>query len=348
LRPIRRSPLPVLVDAAAVDEHLSELHVVAGSREEPESAALEHLGSARRIRGRHVDALVEAAERCLHQLDRGVVLADEVGQPVHRGQPSELVVGDTEARVVHTERLEQAIAQEVAQGLTREDLDQTGGHVDADAVVPARTRLEGEWDRREFVDQHVERTCRIVHDPGVAVHLRDGVVGHEVVGQAAGVAQQVADLHRARLVDEQAVVGQHLRRAERRQVLGDRMLQLESTLLVQEHQGRRHDGLGHRIDPEDRVRRQRDAGLLVLEAELLGVDDLPPAADHRADADDTAFGDVRLHHRCDARQAGAAHADRFRRRRGAAHGCLPRIVPDPRARPDGGWPRRGTAIVSQG
>ena len=69
----------------------------------------------------------------------------------------ELVVGDPEAGVAHAQRIEQALAEEVAQRLTRQDLDQAGGDVDADAVVPAGAGLECEGERGQLVDQCVER-----------------------------------------------------------------------------------------------------------------------------------------------------------------------------------------------
>ena len=64
----------------------------------------------------------------------------------------------------------------------------------------------------------------------------------------------------------------------------------------------------------------RYGGFAVLVAEPLGVHDLAPSADERADADDVALVDVRLHYRGDAVQAAGAEPNRFRFCRECHHG----------------------------
>ena len=64
---------------------------------------------------------------------------------------------DAEGRVGHAQRLEQAFAQENAERTAGNDLDHPGGDVDADAIAPARTRLEGERKPRQIVDGGFKR-----------------------------------------------------------------------------------------------------------------------------------------------------------------------------------------------
>ena len=150
------------------------------------------------------------------------------------------------------------------------------------------------------------------HDAVVAVHLSDRGVDHEVVREPAGVRQQVADVDRPDRVDERAVGAEHLDGSEGGQVGGDRVLELEAALLVQQHQRGRHDRLGHRVDPKDRVGGHRQVGFPVAMAELLGVNDLPASADHRADADDATFLDVGLHDRSRDGRADSRSSRRLR------------------------------------
>ena len=122
-----------------------------------------------------------------------VVLADEVGQAVHRRQSVELVVGDAEGGVGHPERAEEALREEVAERLVGDDLDQAGGDVDADGVVESVPRLEAEWQRAIRSTTSSSVRAGVVHHLCVAVELARRVVDHEVVREATGVGQHVTD-----------------------------------------------------------------------------------------------------------------------------------------------------------
>ena len=84
-------------------------------------------------------------------------------------------------------------------------------------------------------------------------HRLGGGHGHRPDVRAAGVDPQVG---------------------EGRDELADRIGQLERALLVQHHRGHRGDRLGHRVQPPDRVRLHRQAGLDVA---LAAGRDVAPA-----------------------------------------------------------------------
>ena len=121
---------------------------------------------------------------------------DHVRTAVHRGQAAPLLGRDAEGRVGHAQRLEQALAQEIAERSAGDDLDHPGGDVDADAVAPARPRLEGERKAREIVDRRLQRALG-VEQLGRVVHLADGRILDEMVGETAHMGHQVADHDRA-------------------------------------------------------------------------------------------------------------------------------------------------------
>ncbi len=243
----------IVATASVLQEHRGETKVVGTGREEPETTTLEHVGRARGVGGRHIDAFVEAAQGCGHQLHCVVVLTNEVGEAVHGGQSVELVVGHSESGLGHAERTEESFLEEVAERLVGEDLDQTSRHVDAHAVVPASPGLGREGNLGQRVDQLTERARGVVHDAGVAVHLGDGGVDHEVVGQATGVGEEITHFHRAGLGHERAIGLHHLGCHERRNELANGVLELECAFFVQQHQRGRDDRLGHRVDAKDRV-----------------------------------------------------------------------------------------------
>jgi hypothetical protein len=112
----------------------------------------------------------------------------------------------------------------------------------------------------------------------------------EAVGDAGGVAQQVVNRHlplsRDQIQLRLAVVALGLNAdlglRESRDVLRDRLLQRQLSLLHQ-HQGRhRGDRLRHRVDAKQRVWRHRRLGRYVANAEALEVD-RPAAPLHQHD-----------------------------------------------------------------
>lgn len=210
------APQSRAVELPAIGERLCEAEVVVDRREQAESASDEHVRRRRRIGGRHVDALVGTRERRVDKVVGVVVLAHEVRQTIHRGESVQLVVGHSERSARHADRAEYTFGEEVAERLIGNDLDEPCGNVDSDRVVEALSRLKRERQRSDQVDALLKRAGRIVHDSMIAVELGSGIVHHEVVGEAAGVAEQVADGDRGCGVDDRPVGLHHFRRGERR------------------------------------------------------------------------------------------------------------------------------------
>ena len=97
-------------------------------------------------------------------------------------------------------------------------------------------------------------------------------VAAELIGQAGGVAHQV--LHGDRPLRGLGLHGAvaehcHLRGSEFREVLADWIAQQQAPFLPQHHHRHRHQGLGHRVDAEDRVGLHRRAAVRVAHAKRL-------------------------------------------------------------------------------
>ena len=222
--------------------------------------------------------------------------------PIHCCEAVEFLLRDTEARVRHSERLEEAFCQERAERLTRCHFDHSGSNIDADAVVPSGAGLERKRDTGEYVAELLQRARRVVHELDVAVHLTHREVDEEVVGQAARVHEQVTDLHRGGLVGERAVGLEHLRGGEGRDELGDRVDEADFALLDEEHERSADDGLGHRVDAKDGVLLHRLVVLAITLAVAVRERGLAATVDADVDADERATVDVGLHDRVDALQ----------------------------------------------
>ena len=215
-----------------------------------------------------------------------------------------------EARVDHAERLEQPLAEERAEPPAGDHFDHTGRDVDADAVLKARPRLEGERQPREVVDPLRQRAAG-VQELALGAHPADRRIFQKVIGEAARMGHQIADRHRPDRIDQLAVRGEHFNADEGRNVFCDRIDELEAALFVQRHQAHADDRLGHRIEAEDRAGGHRRLRFLVAPAELAGVHDDAAARDQSADAGIDAAVDASLHSRSDAPEASRAHADGF-------------------------------------
>ena len=113
------------------------------------------------------------------------------------------------------ERLEQPLAQKLAERTAGDHLDHPADDVDADAVVPSRARLKGQRKPREVLDRRFQRTSR-VEELAPLVHFPDRRIADEMVGQSARVAHQIAQHDRARRIDQSAVRLPHFHAAERR------------------------------------------------------------------------------------------------------------------------------------
>ena len=117
-----RRQQPLAIQLAAVDEHQAELQVVLGRAEQ--TAAAGEVGA------------VDEVRLTLHPAQLAVLPR----VPRRRAR----VAGRVEVRVLHPERVEDALLRELIEAHARDDLDDAGEHVEAvlGAVGPARPRLE--------------------------------------------------------------------------------------------------------------------------------------------------------------------------------------------------------------
>ncbi len=216
-----------------------------------------------------------------------------------------------------SERLEQALPQELIERLSRHDLDDAAEGVEAGlrAVGPARAGLELERAHAEPRDVVRERVGRLAGDRGLA----DVAVAHRAAREARGVREQVADgdlalgghrvepRRRRRLVSARRRTlprqrNRDLQILEARDVLRHRIGDAELALLHHHHDRDAGDRLGHRRDAEHRVLRHRLLRLDVGDAGRFEVRDTPVARHQRHAAADLARRDVALHHLRDAPQ----------------------------------------------
>ena len=158
--------------------------------------------------------------------------------------------------------------------------------VRGDAVIPLRAGLTQQRHLAEFGDQVLER------QPGFAeIDIVGAIKGvdrsffQKPVGQARGVGHQVADRHIAfrgfGLVTVFVAADKDLQAAQRRDVIGHRIVELEAALFVEHHCRHRGDRLGHRIEAKDGVGFHRLGRLDVAQAAMLQVNQLV-AAQHGA------------------------------------------------------------------
>ena len=134
-------------------------------------------------------------------------------------------------------------------------LDEIALHIDCDAVVPTRSGLREQRQRRQLVDHGLQRGIRI-QDPALAIQRVDGVGPPKTVGQPRGMRHQLAHGHFAIGILEpqfavRPVADMHLEVGERRNVLRDRVAETPLPFLVKHHQGHPGDRFGHRIESED-------------------------------------------------------------------------------------------------
>src|SRR5688500_8108872 len=91
---------------------------------------------------------------------------------------------------------------------------------------------------------------------------------------------------------------------ERRDELRHGIVELEAAMLPQHHQADAHDRLRHRVDAEDRVRRDRPPLLDLEMPPRLEVRDLSPARDEHERAGKLAGVDVPLQAIADTSEPG--------------------------------------------
>ena len=150
-----------------------------------------------------------------------------------------------------------------------------------------------------------------------AVLLRQASVDPgEGVDQPRGVRQQVADGHLPlgvhQLVRRPVLAGdEHLLALELRQVLRHRVVEPELAVVHQDHGGDAGHRLGHRRQPEDRVRRHRLFRLGVGEPGGAEGGDLPLAGDQHDAAGDPSLLDRRLEQFVDPGELLGGQPDRL-------------------------------------
>ena len=221
----REQPAAVRRDAAREQHPRPRLHV-AGGGEEPRAARLE-----RRRRVPVQDAEVVDA------LD---VLLEAPGlrvEPVGPAEAAALLRRNEERGVAHPERLEDLLAQEVAEAPPRRDLDHRAHDVGRVAVLPALARVEREAEAAELVREFDGGHARMV-------------VPRELVGQARRHREQVAHHRRTRgraALRADADVG------EAGQEPLDAVLEREEPALDADRGGEAGERLRGREHPEDRV-----------------------------------------------------------------------------------------------
>ena len=250
---------------------------------------------------------------------REAVLLQRLRDPRHLGR------GHPEARVLHLERLEQALVEEIRQALARGAFDHAAQHVGGEAVVPDRARLERERHARQLLDllggREIARVVVLVlavHADALQALLHRRVLRDLTVREARGVAQEILHRHLPLLRHQRVGRGArsvlardaHLQLVEARQVLAHRIRELDRAILDQHHRRHRHQRLGHRIDAEDRFRCHLDGGR--LHADRVLVDELALPRDHHDCATETAVRGLLLQHLADLRQPLRRHSHLLR------------------------------------
>ena len=163
---------------------------------------------------------------------------------------------DPEARTVHAQRREQVLAQVRSKAHAARRLEHLPGPVDADAVFPARARIEGQRNLQRDVAPRA-RARQVLH-LGVASDVRVP----DVVDETRGVREQVPERHRrpgrtqARLAFIVPAV-EHLHFAEVGDHFAGGRVEIEPALLDELHHPRADQRLGHRSDPAHRVQVHR-------------------------------------------------------------------------------------------
>ena len=198
----------------------------------------------------------------------------------------------------HAERIEQPLLFELKQRLSRGHLDDPAEHVGRMTVIPPRRGLVGQRQDRDPVGEFSIVEIAGVQ-LGIAIELRHRGFAEEAVGDTRRVPQQIPDRDRA------------LRRLELERIFSGFIGKVDADLCVrkgtnvfrygiverqfavvdQHHRGDRGDGLRHRIDLENRIRRHRPPGLGVQRAEAFEIDRLAVLLDQQDRAGNLARRD---------------------------------------------------------
>src|SRR6516225_3684652 len=114
--------------------------------------------------------------------------------------------------------------------------------------MPPGTGLIREGQTCEFGNDRPQRCLAVAKKSSIEVHLADSCVFEEAVGQSGGVGKEIADEYGTNRVDEglvDSVPNLHL--CESGKILGEGIEQMEPSFLVERHERRANDGLGHRV-----------------------------------------------------------------------------------------------------
>ena len=169
---------------------------------------------------------------------------------VHHGDARNLVGGRIEKRVLHAERPQDSVGDEVLIFLAGTHLDQASQNFYAGAAVaPLRAglkqkRLPGELPHH-LIQGHVHQ-LRIVVDCGGRGVLNAGRVGQKIANGDGVIGYAETGRVRANIGCDVLVV-------KLRQILLDGIAQRELSFLGQHHDADRGDGLRHGHDLEDGV-----------------------------------------------------------------------------------------------
>jgi hypothetical protein len=120
------------------------------------------------------------------------VVPDRLSRPrLRHVQCREILALGAERCVVHAERGEDPLSEELIKLLPGHDFDQPAEHVRRDRIVPFAARLEHQWQLRPSLDarREIKSWRRAPFEPGRAVHLVDGMCMVEPVGQARGMGE---------------------------------------------------------------------------------------------------------------------------------------------------------------
>ena len=231
-----------------------------------------------------------------------------VGAAGMNARQARLLIGpQDEAGILHAERREDPLPHVAVERQAAHALDRLAGPVDVDAVLPL---LAGVGDHRHL--QGLELAGADAGDVG-HLHVALDVLVPQVVAEAGRVGQQVTQRDRPLGRPELGLaLGiealQHLRGAELHHDVADRLVETELALLDHLHGSDRGHRLGHRGDPEHRVRRHRCTAHEVALAEGAFVEDALVVGGERHDAGDIAGGDRAAQHGVYLRLVGAGLA----------------------------------------
>ena len=241
-------------ERAAAEEHLAEARVVAWRRVES-AVALRRAVARAKVGARW------------HGFEHTGVLVFRVGGDEFGTLPS----GRVESRVLHPQRIEEALLEKRVEGHPAHHLHDARGGVDAALrVAPLCAGIVlhrcGEPER----DQIGER-------PGL--HRR----GAGRLAETGGMREELRDREIRRLARRRLQLG------KLRQIFRHRIGDVQFAFILQHENRRAGDRLRHRGDPEKRVRRHRPLRRHIGQAGALKMEDLVLRDDHRDRTGDFVF-----------------------------------------------------------